>query len=36
MESNQHGTLKGHDVDRGDWKAAAAATLHCLTGCAIG
>ncbi|NUS45205.1 MAG: DUF4396 domain-containing protein [Mycobacteriaceae bacterium] len=31
-----HGHHGGHDIGSVTWKAAAQATLHCLTGCAIG
>ncbi|GAA2750547.1 DUF4396 domain-containing protein [Amnibacterium kyonggiense] len=37
---SEHGTMREHGVDHGrggaSWAGAAQATLHCLTGCAIG
>jgi Domain of unknown function (DUF4396) len=35
MDSSTHAT-QHHDAAGGDWGTATSATLHCLTGCAIG
>jgi hypothetical protein len=36
MQVEQHDTSHDHAVPQGDWPTAISATLHCLTGCAIG
>ena len=35
MDSSTH-TTQHHDAAGGDWGTATSATLHCLTGCAMG